>query len=190
MSETSRDTGGLFAVDTRTPTVPESGAYWIAPSATVVGDVHLHEDASVWFSAVLRADDETITVGARSNVQDGAVLHVDPGYPLTLGADCTVGHLAMLHGCTVGDCTLIGIGAAVLNGARIGRNCIIGAHALVTEGTEIPDNSLVVGAPGKVIRTRAPEDADALRQSATTYVRRWRRYAQGLRPVSKGKETS
>src|ERR1700760_320070 len=134
------------------PEFPESGEYWIAPNATVIGRVTLKRNASVWFGAVLRGDNEPIVVGEESNVQDGCVLHTDAGTPLTIGKAVTVGHLAMLHGCTIGDNSLIGIGAVVLNGARIGKNCLIGAKALIPEGKEIPDGSLVVGAPGRVIR--------------------------------------
>ncbi len=127
-------------------------AHWIAPTAVVIGKVKLERNASVWWNAVLRGDNELITIGAGSNVQDGCVMHTDPGYPLVIGKDVTVGHLAMLHGCTIGDNSLVGIGAVILNGAKIGRNCLIGAKALIAEGKEIPDNSMVLGAPGRVVR--------------------------------------
>ncbi len=150
--------------------------YWIAPNASVIGKVTLEKDASVWFGAVLRGDNDPIIVGAGTNIQENSVLHTDPGYTLKLGKGVTVGHMAMLHGCTVDDNSLIGIGAVVLNGAKIGKNCIIGAKALVTEGTEIPDNSLVVGAPGRVIR-ELKEDAIAdLTRIAVHYVERWKRF--------------
>ena len=143
---------------------------WVADSATVVGRVELAAGANVWYGAVLRGDNEWITIGERSNVQDGSVLHTDMGSPLTLGADVTVGHQVMLHGCTVGDNSLIGIQSVVMNGARIGRNCIVGAGSLVTEGKEFPDNSLIMGSPAKAVRTLTDEQAAQLRLGATHYV--------------------
>ena len=169
----------LYNLDELTPDVHPSA--FIAPSADVIGQVILKENASVWFGAVLRGDNEPITIGPDSNVQDGAVLHTDPGSPLTLGRGVTVGHQAMLHGCEVGDYSLIGIGAVVLNGVRIGRNCIIGANALITEGKVIPDNSLVMGQPGKVVRERDPEHIAVLQMSAEHYVQNWKRFAAELR---------
>jgi carbonic anhydrase/acetyltransferase-like protein (isoleucine patch superfamily) len=160
--------------------VRAEGEYFIAESAVVIGAVLLKNDASVWFNAVLRGDNELITVGESSNVQDGAVLHTDPGSPLTIGRFVTVGHKVMLHGCTIGDNSLIGINAVILNGARIGRNCLIGANALVTEGKEIPDNSLVMGSPGKVVRELSPEQAASLRASALGYVENARRFRRDL----------
>lgn len=171
----------IYALEERQPVF--LGDYWIAESATVIGSVILHPNASVWFGAVLRGDRDTITLGANSNVQDGAVLHTDPGVPLDIGADVTIGHLAMLHGCTVGEGSLIGIQATLLNGAVIGRGCIIGAQALIPEGKVIPDHSLVVGAPGKVIRQLSEEDAARLRLSAQGYVSNWQRYRAGLRKL-------
>ncbi len=156
------------------------GEHWIAETAVVIGDVLLKPNASVWWGAVLRGDNERITVGENSNVQDGSVLHTDPGSPLIIGSNVTVGHMAMLHGCTIGDNSLIGIGAVVLNGARIGRNCIIGAKALIAEGKEIPDNSLVMGAPGKVVRELSEEQAKMIEQGALHYVENFRRYAREL----------
>ncbi len=173
----------LYALDGISPDLPASGNYWVAHSAVVLGKVKLDEDASVWFGAVLRGDNELISVGPRSNVQDGAVLHTDPGCPLAIGADVTVGHQAMLHGCTIGDRSLIGIGATVLNHAKIGSNCLIGAHALVTEGMEIPDNSLVMGAPGKIKRTLDADMEEVFKASASHYVDNWRRYVAGLSPI-------
>jgi carbonic anhydrase/acetyltransferase-like protein (isoleucine patch superfamily) len=170
----------LFTLDGDAPEIADEDAYWVAPNATLIGRVRLARDVSVWFGAVLRADDEDITIGAGSNVQDNCVFHVDPGYPLTIGENCTVGHNATVHGCTVGDNTLIGMGATVLNGARIGRNCLIGANALITEGKEIPDNSLVVGAPGKVKGEIDENGVRSLTEAAALYVRRWRRYRNGL----------
>lgn len=171
----------IYAFNDKAPQLAQ--ASWVAPSATVIGDVLLEDEASVWWGAVLRAEAERIHIGAGSNVQDNAVLHVDPGFPLTLGRDVTVGHLAMLHGCTVGDGSLIGIGATVLNGAVIGRDCLIGAHAFIAEGKVVPDRSLVLGAPGKVVRTLSDEDVERLRAPALIYQERWKAYTAGLRPV-------
>jgi carbonic anhydrase/acetyltransferase-like protein (isoleucine patch superfamily) len=154
--------------------------WWIAPTAVVIGKVRLEKDASVWWSAVLRGDNELITVGAGSNVQDGCICHTDIGYPLTIGADVTVGHLAVLHGCTIGEGCLIGIGATILNGAVIGKNCLIGAKALIAEGKQIPDNSLVMGMPGKVVGEVRPEQAERIRRGTIKYVANWRRYRAGL----------
>lgn len=175
--------GPLFALGDLAPTVPADGAWWAAPTAALIGNVVLHRDASVWWGAVLRGDNEPITIGEGSNVQDNAVLHTDMGSPLTLGRHVTVGHQAMLHGCTVGDGSLVGIGAVVLNGAVIGRNCLIGAKALVPEGKVIPDGSLVVGAPGKVIRTLDEGAIQMIRAGALHYVENWKRYARELRPL-------
>ncbi|MBX3706507.1 MAG: gamma carbonic anhydrase family protein [Pseudomonadales bacterium] len=147
-----------------------------------MGSVLLKDNASVWFNAVLRGDNDLITVGTNSNVQDGAVLHTDPGCPLTIGDNVTIGHKVMLHGCTIGDNTLIGINAVILNRARIGANCLIGANALITEGKEIPDNSLVMGAPGKVVRQLTPQEIENLGRSALGYVMNARRFANGLVP--------
>jgi carbonic anhydrase/acetyltransferase-like protein (isoleucine patch superfamily) len=162
------------------PTVPAEGRYWIAPNATLVGDVRLGEEASVWFGAVLRGDNEPIAIGARSNVQDLTMIHADPGFPATVGSGCTIGHRAILHGCTIGDNSLIGMGAIVLNGATIGRNCLVGAGALIPERKQIPDNSLVVGSPGKVIRQLDEEAVRQLGLAAAIYVANWKRFAAGL----------
>jgi carbonic anhydrase/acetyltransferase-like protein (isoleucine patch superfamily) len=162
------------------PTVPEDGEYWIAPDAIVVGHVILKKNASIWFGAVVRGDNEPIIVGENSNVQDNSVLHTDMGKPLTIGANVTIGHKVMLHGCHIGEGSLIGIGAIVLNGARIGQGCLVGAGALITEGKEIPDYSLVMGAPGKVVRTLDPEQAAGLAAGAMHYVENWKRYRAGL----------
>ena len=143
---------------------------WVAPNAVLVGKVRLQAGASVWFNAVLRGDNELIDIGEHSNVQDGAVMHTDMGFPLTLGKGVTIGHNVMLHGCTVGDYSLIGINAVVLNGAKIGKNCLVGAGALVTEGKEFPDGSMIVGAPAKVVRQLTPEQMQGLRQSAQHYI--------------------
>lgn len=154
--------------------------WWIAPTAVVIGKVRLEKDASVWWGAVLRGDNELITVGTGSNVQDGCICHTDIGYPLAIGADVTVGHLAVLHGCTIGEGCLIGIGATILNGAVIGKNCLIGAKALVAEGKQIPDNSLVMGMPGKIVGEVRPEQAERIRRGTIKYVANWRRYRAGL----------
>ncbi|PLX34004.1 MAG: gamma carbonic anhydrase family protein [Hyphomicrobiales bacterium] len=171
----------LYSLGELTPQLPEEGAYWTAPNASLIGNIRLERNASVWFGAVLRGDIEQILIGPDSNVQDNCVCHTDRNFPLTLGAGCTVGHNAVLHGCTVGDNSLIGIGATVLNGAVIGNNCVIGAHALIPEGREIPDNSLVVGMPGRVVRQLKDEDIEHLRWSAAHYVRQWRKYAENMK---------
>jgi carbonic anhydrase/acetyltransferase-like protein (isoleucine patch superfamily) len=168
-----------YALEDRRVTT-EGDDWWIAPNAVVIGSVILKRNASVWWSAVLRGDNEPITIGENSNIQDGAVLHTDPGFPLQLGRNVTVGHMVMLHGCTIGDGTLVGIGSVIMNGAKIGKNCLIGARALITEGKEIPDNSMVMGAPGKVIRELTPEQIAGMQQGADRYVENWKRYKQHL----------
>lgn len=170
----------LYALDGVSPILPAHDRYWIAPDAQVLGRVRLDEDASVWFGAVLRGDNDLIHIGARSNVQDGSVLHTDLGAPLTVGPDCTIGHRVILHGCTIGAETLIGMGSTILNGARIGRNCLVGANALVTEGKEFPDGSLIVGSPARAVRTLDAGAIAMLRVSAEHYVQNWRRFARGL----------
>lgn len=174
----------LYALDANIPITPPEGLYWVAPDAKLIGRVVLDTNSSVWFGSVLRGDLEPIMVGENSNIQDNSVLHTDPGFPLTIGRDCTVGHMVMLHGCTIGEGSLIGIGATVLNGARIGRNCLIGAHSLIPEGKEIPDRSLVMGMPGRVVRELTDEEATALVEPAMRYVQNWQRYAQDLRDIS------
>jgi carbonic anhydrase/acetyltransferase-like protein (isoleucine patch superfamily) len=168
-----------YSLEGQAVTLIGSG-HFIAPNAAVIGDVTLHENSSVWFSCVLRGDAERIEVGAGSNIQDGAVLHADPGFPMVVGASVTVGHKAMLHGCTIGNGTLVGIGAIVLNGAKVGNNCLIGAGALVTEGMEIPDGSLVLGAPAKVKRTLSAEQQAAVGLNAEHYVQNAARFQRGL----------
>lgn len=171
----------IYALGDLTPDLhPDT---WVAPDANVIGRVRLGAGASVWFTATLRGDNEWIEVGAGSNVQEGSTLHTDIGYPLVVGRDCTIGHNVILHGCTIGDETLIGMGAVVLNGARIGRNCLIGAGALITEGKEIPDGSLVMGSPGKVVRALDEAAVARLRASARSYQDNMRRYRQGLRAL-------
>lgn len=157
---------------------------WVADSAQVVGNVHLADNASIWFGAVLRGDTETLTIGRNSNVQDLSVLHADVGCPLTIGENVTIGHQVMLHGCTIGDNSLIGIQAVILNNAKIGRNSIVGAGSVVTEGKEFPDNSLIIGSPAKVVRTLDDAAATKLRQSAEHYVENARRFAKGLKKIS------
>lgn len=171
----------IYALGDLTPDLhPDS---WVANDANVIGRVRLMAGASVWFTATLRGDNEWIEVGAGSNVQEGCTLHTDIGYPLNIGRDCTIGHNVILHGCMIGDETLIGMGATVLNGARIGRNCLIGAGALITEGKEIPDGSLVMGAPGKVMRSLDEAAIQRLRDSARHYQDNMRRYRAGLRAL-------
>ncbi len=169
-----------YKLGIKIPTYPSSGNYWYAPNASIIGDVVFSENASVWFNAVLRGDNEPLVIGENSNIQDGAVLHTDMGCPLIIGKDCTIGHMAMLHGCIIDDNTLIGMGAIILNNAKIGKNCIIGANALITEGKIIPDNSLVIGAPGKVIRATTEEEIINIKKSASNYVNNWMRYKKDL----------
>ena len=168
----------IFQLDGESPEIHDG--CFVAPNATLIGKVRLAQDASVWFGAVLRGDTEPIEVGVGSNVQDQAVLHTDPGFPLTIGKGVTIGHLAMLHGCTIENSALVGIGAVVLNGARIGEACLVGAGALVTEGKVIPPRSLVVGSPARVIRTLSAAQVEGLRLNAAHYVQNGKRYAAGL----------
>jgi carbonic anhydrase/acetyltransferase-like protein (isoleucine patch superfamily) len=163
---------------------PRLGANaWVADSAQVMGNVSLGADTSVWFGTVIRGDTESITIGRGSNIQDGSVMHADIGMPIVLGENVTVGHKVMLHGCTIGDDTLIGIGAIVLNGARIGKNCLVGAGALVTEGKDFPDGSMIIGSPAKAVRPLTPEQIASVRQSARHYVENARRFQAGLRKL-------
>ena len=157
-----------------------SGENWVAPNATIIGDVTLEKNSSIWFNAVLRGDIENIFIGEGSNVQDGSVLHTDPGYPLKVGKNVTIGHLVMLHGCTIGDNSLIGIGAVILNNAKIGNNCIIGAKTLIAENKEIPDNSLVVGSPGRVLRKVTEEEKKAVIENTKHYQDNWKRYSKSI----------
>ena len=173
----------IYALGEERPDLPGEGRYWIAPSATVLGRVRLLKDASVWFGATLRGDNEWITIGEGSNVQDGAVLHTDPGAPLAVGRGVTIGHMVMLHGCEVGDGSLIGIGSIILNRTKIGRNCLIGANTLLTENKTIPDNSVVMGAPGKVVRQVDENALALLKYSAAHYVENWKRYVRDLKAL-------
>ena len=156
------------------------GENWVAPNAVIIGDVTLDKNSSVWFNATLRGDIENIHLGEGSNVQDGSVLHTDPGYPLKIGKNVTIGHMVMLHGCTIDDNSLIGIGAVILNQAKIGKNCIIGAKSLITEKKEIPDNSLVMGSPGKVIRQLTKDEIEAVKQNAIRYQENWKKYSKSI----------
>lgn len=172
----------IYELDGVSPRIPETA--WVADSAQLMGDVELAQDVSVWFGVVIRGDTETIKVGARSNIQDASVLHADVGLPLNIGEDVTVGHHVMLHGCTVGDGSLIGMGAVVLNGAKIGKGCLVGAGALVTEGKEFADGSMIVGSPARVIRQLTPEQVAGLKQSAQHYVENARRFRKGLHKIA------
>jgi carbonic anhydrase/acetyltransferase-like protein (isoleucine patch superfamily) len=165
------------------PEFPADGQYWIADTAVVIGRVRLKSEASVWWNAVLRGDNEWIELGERSQIQDNSTLHTDPGLPLTIGRGCVIGHSVVLHSCTIGDGSLIGMGAILLNGARIGTNCVVGAGAVVTEGKSFPDNSLVVGAPARVIRTLDEKAAAMIAVGADIYVRRWKQYAGTLKKI-------
>ena len=155
--------------------------YWVADNATVIGSVVLENNASVWFNVVIRGDNDVITIGENSNIQDGSVLHTDPGVKLTVGKNVTVGHKVMLHGCTIGDNSLIGINSVILNGAKIGKNCLIGANSLIPEGKEIPDGSLVMGSPGKVVRELSAEQQKGLEMSAMSYVNNFKRFKKDLK---------
>jgi carbonic anhydrase/acetyltransferase-like protein (isoleucine patch superfamily) len=170
----------LYALDGIEPTLPEDGDFWVAPDANVIGKVILERATGIWFGCTLRGDNEPITVGRGTNVQENTVCHTDMGYPLVIGPGCTIGHKAMLHSCVIGENSLIGMGATILTGARIGNNCLIGAGALVTEGKEIPDGSLVMGAPGKVVRQLDEAAIEGLRKSALHYQANMRRYRAGL----------
>lgn len=171
----------VYQLDDKTPELGPDA--WVAETAAVIGNVVMAENSSVWFGATVRGDNDPIVIGARSNIQDGSVCHSDPGSPLHIGEDVTVGHLAMIHGCKIGNGTLVGIGATILNGATIGENCIIGAHALVTEGKVIPDNSVVMGSPGKVVKTLSAEQAAHLKMGSQFYVSNAKRFRGGLKRV-------
>ncbi len=173
----------IYALDDFTPDVPHASQFWIAPDAHVIGKVRLGKDVGIWFGAVLRGDNELIAIGDGSNIQEHAMLHTDMGAPLTVGAGCTIGHRAILHGCSIGDGSLVGMGATVLNHAVIGRNCLVGANALVTEGKTFPDNSLIVGSPAKAIRVLDEAAIAGLRGSAEGYVANWKRFRAGMRRI-------
>lgn len=173
----------IYALGDKTPNLPANDRFWIAPSAEVMGDVTLGEDASIWFCAVVRGDNDPVTIGARTNIQDGAVLHSDDRLPLTIGDDVTVGHKAMIHSCEIGDNSLIGIGAVILARAKIGNNTIVGAGALVPEGKAYPDGVLLIGQPARVARELTPEQIGRLTHSAAHYVRNWRRFKRDLKVI-------
>lgn len=172
----------IYELDHVAPRIAESA--WVADSAQVIGNVELAQDASVWFGAIVRGDTETIRIGRGTNIQDGSVLHADLGMPLIVGDNVTVGHQVMLHGCTIGDNSLIGIGAVVLNGAKIGKACLVGAGSLVTEGKEFPDGSMILGSPAKVVRALSAEQQEGLRRSAEQYTRNAHRFQHGLKKIA------
>lgn len=175
----------IYKLENLSPELPAEGRYFVAPGAHVIGKVRMGEDSSVWFNAIVRGDTDLIDIGARVNIQDGCVLHTDPGFAMTIGADATIGHNVILHGCTIGEGALIGMGATVLNGARIGRNCLVGANALVTEGKEFPDNSLIVGSPAKAVRTLDEKGGGAGRMIAAVYAARAKKFRAGLVEIEK-----
>jgi carbonic anhydrase/acetyltransferase-like protein (isoleucine patch superfamily) len=177
----------IYALDGISPEFEDQSSYWIAPDATVIGRVLLGRNVGIWFGAVVRGDNEPITIGADTNVQEHTLMHSDPGFPLTIGNGCTIGHRAVLHGCTIGDNSLIGMGAIVLNGAKIGENSLVGAGALVTEGKEFPAGSLIVGSPARAVRTLDEAAIASLRRSAAHYVANARRFAKGLARLRSGK---
>lgn len=172
----------LYELDGHRVAVPANGRFWVADNAVLIGKVTIEEDASVWFNTVVRGDNDPIVIGARSNVQDGCVLHADPGFPLTIGPDATIGHMVMLHGCTIGRGALIGIGAVVLNGAKVGEECLIGAGALIPEGKVIPPRSVVFGSPGKLVREVKEADLERMRLGTRSYMQRWPHYKRSLKP--------
>ena len=173
----------IYALDGEAPELPGDGLYWVADTAAVIGRVRLHSDVSIWWGSVLRGDNELIDIGAGSQIQDNATLHTDPGFPLTIGRDCVIGHNVALHGCTIGNGSLIGMGAIVLNGAKIGANCLVGAGALVTEGKVYPDDSMILGAPAKAVRATDDQVRAMIARAADVYVKRWKQYAAGLKRI-------
>jgi carbonic anhydrase/acetyltransferase-like protein (isoleucine patch superfamily) len=173
----------IYELDGRRPDLPADERYWIAESAVVIGTVRLKRDASVWYGASVRGDNEWVEIGERSNIQENCILHTDIGFPLTIGAGCTIGHSVILHGCTIADDSLIGMGAIVLNGVKIGRHCLVGAGAVVTEGKEFPDNSLIVGAPARAVREVNDKILQLIDESAQFYVNNWQRYRKGLKKI-------
>ena len=172
-----------YALGERRPTVPDADGYWVAPGAHAIGDVLFAPNASLWFGAVARGDNERISIGENSNVQDNSVLHTDMGFPLVIGKNVTVGHRVVLHGCTIGENSLIGIGSTILNGTKIGKNCLIGGHCFLGENKEIPDNSFVLGAPGRVIRQTDKSFEEFARASAAHYVDNWKRFRKTLKQI-------
>src|ERR1700686_2334066 len=174
------DQAMIYELDGHKPEFPEAGRYWVAPNATLIGKVRLKLDSSVWFGAVLRGDNEWIELGERSQIQDNSTLHTDPGFPMVIGSNCVIGHNVIMHGCTVGDNSLIGMGAIMLNGVKIGNNSLVGAGSVVPEGKSFPDNSLIVGSPARAIRTIDEKLINMIRGGADIYVRRSQQYAKGL----------
>ena len=173
----------LYSLDGTAPETPPEGQWWLAPDAHVIGRVRLAKDVGIWFGSVLRGDNEWIEIGEATNIQEGCVLHTDMGAPLKVGAGCTIGHRAILHGCTIGENSLIGMGATVLNHVKIGRNCLVGANALVTEGKEFPDNSLIVGSPARAIRTLDDAAVAGIARTAEGYSARWKQFAKGMKRI-------
>lgn len=171
----------IYELDGKAPKFADRASVWIAPDASVIGDIAIGAEVGIWFGAALRGDTETITIGARTNVQEHSIMHTDPGFPLVIGEGCTIGHRALLHGCTIGDNSLIGMGAIILNGARIGSNCLVGAGALVTERKEFPDGSLIVGSPAKLVRKLDAAAIERLKVSAAHYVANQKRFKAGLK---------
>jgi carbonic anhydrase/acetyltransferase-like protein (isoleucine patch superfamily) len=176
----------VYQLGDKAPLLPAPGDYWIAPSAQVMGSVVLHKNASIWFGCTLRGDNDPITIGENSNIQDNSVLHADDGVPLTVGANVTVGHMVMLHGCTIGDGSLIGIGSIVLNGAKIGNGCLVGANSLITENKVFPDGVMIMGSPARVVRELSDMESKRLELSAAHYVGNWKRYARELKLLTGG----
>ena len=173
----------IYEIDGQAPEFPGAGQYYVADTAVLIGRVRLKAEASVWFGAVLRGDNERIELGERSQIQDNSTLHTDPGFPMVIGSNCVIGHNVILHGCTIGDNSLIGMGAIMMNGVKIGKNSLVGAGSVVPEGKSFPDNSLIVGAPAKAIRTLDERLIDMIRGGADIYVRRWQQYAKGLKRI-------
>jgi len=180
---TPEDTMTIYALDDWKPEFPPRGEYWVAPDAVLIGRVRLLKDASVWFGAVLRGDNDWIEIGEGSNIQDNAVIHTDPGLPTVIGANVTVGHKVILHSATVGDNTLVGMGSILLNRCKIGKNCLIGAGTMITEGKEIPDGSMVLGSPGRVVRQLTEPQLAVLKMSSTVYVQNYKRFREKLKPI-------
>ncbi len=172
----------LYELDGMKVKTPASGRFWVAPTATVIGQIEIGEDASIWYNCILRGDNEPIVIGARTNVQEGTVMHTDPGFPMHIGNDVTIGHMAMVHGASIGAGSLIGIGAILLNGAKIGEDCLIGAHALIPEGKVIPPRSVVLGSPGKIVREVTNADIARIRRGVDFYVGNWQRFSKGVKP--------
>jgi carbonic anhydrase/acetyltransferase-like protein (isoleucine patch superfamily) len=173
----------IYELDGQRPELPGAGRYWVAENATLIGKVRLKLDTSVWFGAVLRGDNEWIELGERSQIQDNVTLHTDPGFPMTIGPDCVIGHNVILHGCTIGANSLVGMGAIMLNGSRVGSNCLVGAGALITEGKSFPDGSLIVGSPARTVRTLDDKAKAMIAHGANIYVQRFKQYAKGLKPI-------